>query len=450
MNKPIRLTYLDEDQHPYLFCPGCGHGFILDYLNKALVRMNIDPHKLVIITDIGCAGLSDRYFSTNAFHGLHGRSVTYATGIKLADPELTVIVLIGDGGCGIGGHHLLNAARRNIGVTVLVFNNLNYGMTGGEHSVTTPPGSVTSTTRFGQLEQPLDICGTAAINGASFVARTTTFDKGIPDLIVSAIKNKGFSLIDIWELCTAHYVPNNRFSKKSLEDTLEKLSFPTGIIVEKSKPEFSTQYQTAHAEVKGQPVMLGNPIPTKFTNNLRDQKEIILAGAAGAKIASAASIFCMGAILSGLDVSKRDDYPVTVKSGHSIAEIILSPEKILFSSITKPNLMIILFMEGLIKSQPFIKQLSEKDYIILSSVLPYVDTRARKIIIDFNKAGRTGRKVEYRAIMALTVAIKQFDFYPLDAFKAAIQIRSIFANENLAAVEAVEEFKLYSDPYSFS
>jgi pyruvate/2-oxoacid:ferredoxin oxidoreductase beta subunit/Pyruvate/2-oxoacid:ferredoxin oxidoreductase gamma subunit len=450
MNTQTRLTYLDEDQRPYLFCPGCGHGFILDYLNKALVRLNIDPHKLVIITDIGCAGLSDRYFSTNAFHGLHGRSLTYASGIKMADPELTVIVLIGDGGCGIGGHHLLNAARRNIGVTVLVFNNLNYGMTGGEHSVTTPPGSVTSTTRFGQLEQPLDICGTVAINGASFVARTTTFDKGTPDLIVSAIQNKGFSLIDIWELCTAHYVPNNRFSKKALEDTLGKLSFPTGIIVEKSKPEYSTQYQAVHAEIKGQPALIGNPIPTKYPNNLSDQKEIILAGAAGAKIASAASSFCMGAILSGLEVSKRDDYPVTVKSGHSIAEIIISPNKITFSSITKPNLMVILFPEGLIKSKHLINILSKKDYIILSSDLPEVDTLARKIIIDFNKAGMAGRKMEYREIMALTVAIKLFDYYPLDAFKAAIQMRSSYANENLAAVEAIEEFDMSSYPNSFS
>ena len=101
---------------------------------------------MVIVSDIGCAGLSDQYFSTSAFHGLHGRSITYATGIKLARPELTVIVIMGDGGTGIGGAHLINAARRNVGITVLVFNNLNFGMTGGQHSTTTPEGAITATT----------------------------------------------------------------------------------------------------------------------------------------------------------------------------------------------------------------------------------------------------------------------------------------------------------------
>jgi pyruvate/2-oxoacid:ferredoxin oxidoreductase beta subunit len=150
---------------------------ITSHLNAALVKLQLDPHKVVVVTDIGCSGLADKYFTTNAFHGLHGRSVTYATGIKLADPELKVIVLMGDGGCGIGGHHLINAARRNIGVSVVVFNNFNYGMTGGEHSVTTPFGGLTSSTPLGQLEQPMDICQTVAVNGASFVARTTSFDK---------------------------------------------------------------------------------------------------------------------------------------------------------------------------------------------------------------------------------------------------------------------------------
>ena len=141
---PMPTTYRNERDYP--FCPGCGHGLILNQLNAALVKLGLDPTRVVIVTDIGCQGLGDQYFATNAFHGLHGRSIAYATGIKLADPDLKVIVMMGDGGTGIGGAHLLNAARRNIGLTVLVFNNFNFGMTGGEHSVTTPPGGVTATT----------------------------------------------------------------------------------------------------------------------------------------------------------------------------------------------------------------------------------------------------------------------------------------------------------------
>ena len=171
----------------------------------------------MIVTDIGCQGLGDQYFTTNAFHGLHGRSIAYATGIKLADPDLKVIVMMGDGGTGIGGAHLLNAARRNIGLTVLVFNNFNFGMTGGEHSVTTPPGGVTATTRGGNLERPLDICATVAVNGAGFVWRGTAFDRDLPDVIAEAVRSECFALLDIWELCTAYYVPNNEFTRKALE-----------------------------------------------------------------------------------------------------------------------------------------------------------------------------------------------------------------------------------------
>ncbi len=141
-------SYRNEKSYP--FCPGCGHGLILNQLNAALMRLELDPRRVVIVSDIGCQGLGDQYFTTHAFHGLHGRSIAYATGIKLADPDLKVIVIMGDGGAGIGGAHLLNAARRNIGLTVLVFNNFNFGMTGGEHSVTTPPGGITATTRDGQ------------------------------------------------------------------------------------------------------------------------------------------------------------------------------------------------------------------------------------------------------------------------------------------------------------
>jgi pyruvate/2-oxoacid:ferredoxin oxidoreductase beta subunit/Pyruvate/2-oxoacid:ferredoxin oxidoreductase gamma subunit len=441
-NASHKITYLDAEQLPYSFCPGCGHGTILDHLNKALVKLSLDPKKVVIITDIGCAGLSDRYFMTNSFHGLHGRSITYATGVKLANPELKVIVLIGDGGCGIGGHHLLNAARRNIGVTVLVFNNFNYGMTGGEHSVTTPQGSITSTTRLGQLEQPLDICGTTAINGASFVARTTSFDKAASNLIALAIQNDGFSIVDIWELCTAHYVPNNRFSKKALLETLENLEFPTGILVNERKPEFSTAYKEANAVIFGQTALPARPILPKYPNNLDDQKEIILAGAAGAKISSAASVFGHGAVLSGLWASQRDDYPVTVKSGHSISELIISPRVIRFTSVMKPNLMMILFPEGFAKVQDRISRLTEKDILLISADLPDVITPARVIAVDFKKIGVWGRKKEYRAIVALSAVLKTYRFFPLDAFREAITMVPRFAQDNLAAMQAGAEIIL--------
>ena len=228
---------------------------MLDQLNAALVKLQLDPREVVIVTDIGCSGLSDQYFNTNAFHALHGRAVTYGTGLKLVNPNLKVIVIMGDGGCGIGGHHVLNAARRNIGLTVLVLNNFNYGMTGGQHSVTTPHGGITRTTRDGNLERPLDIAGTVAANGANFVVRTTAFDKELPELITQAIMNEGFSLLDIWELCAAYYVPNNTFTRTALENLIAKLRFSTGVIHKEDREEYAQAYRRHQTSQLGKPTL---------------------------------------------------------------------------------------------------------------------------------------------------------------------------------------------------
>ena len=161
MNERKYDTYMTEEIGPLPFCPGCGHMTVIKALDKALVKLQLDPAKVVIVTDIGCIGLSDRHFITSAFHGLHGRSITYSCGLKLANPDLYVINVMGDGAAGIGGTHLLNVARRNIGITLIIGNNFNYGMTGGQHSVTTPTEGFTSTTPWGNVEGPMDLCGTA-------------------------------------------------------------------------------------------------------------------------------------------------------------------------------------------------------------------------------------------------------------------------------------------------
>jgi 2-oxoglutarate/2-oxoacid ferredoxin oxidoreductase subunit beta len=438
--EPIN-SYLDETLLPYFFCPGCGHGMITDHLNAALVKLQIDPHKVVIVTDIGCSGLADKYFTTNAFHGLHGRSVTYATGIKLANPDLKVIVLMGDGGCGIGGHHLINAARRNIGVTVVVFNNFNYGMTGGEHSVTTPLGGMTSSTPFGQLEQTMDICQTVAVNGASFVARTTSFDKGLPELLTSAIQNEGFSLVDIWELCTAYYVPNNRFSKNQLEATLEALNFKTGVLHRAERLEYTRAYRISVGAELGKPAMKPRPIETKFDSPLNCRKGIVIAGAAGKKINSAAALFCRAAVLSGLYVSQRNDYPVTVKSGHSVSEVIVSPEPIGYTGINKPDIMLLLFKEGLASIKSQLETMNEESIVFINRDLLPIHTRARVIAIDFNHAGEFAFKKEYWAVIGLAKILKETGIYPLEAFKEAASSRTEFAESNLKAIETGERMQ---------
>ena len=132
------MSSLLNKSRPPVFCPGCSHERVTHALNKAFLNMNLKGNQIVMVSDIGCSGLFDTFFNTHAFHGLHGRALTYAAGLKLSRPELNVIVTMGDGGLGIGGAHLLAACRRNLDLTLLVLNNFNFGMTGGQCSATTP------------------------------------------------------------------------------------------------------------------------------------------------------------------------------------------------------------------------------------------------------------------------------------------------------------------------
>ncbi|HIE42683.1 MAG TPA: 2-oxoglutarate synthase, partial [Nitrospinaceae bacterium] len=330
-------TYIAEENLPYEFCPGCSHGKILGALSDSLKQQNLDPSEVVIVTDIGCVGLSDKYFVTHAFHGLHGRAITYASGIKMQNPKLNVIVMIGDGGCGIGGHHLLNAARLNTDITVLVFNNFNFGMTGGQHSVTTPLDSITATTTLGSTDAPMDIAGTAQVNGGGFIARATAFDKDLPNVIEKAMKHDGFSLIDIWELCTAYYVVRNDFGRKEMMGYMDSMKMESGILQETERPSFQTSYKHIQEQASQQERMNGLVLETNFTSDLDRPVRIVLAGSAGQKVVSAGNLLASAATLSGLWTSRRADFPITIQTGFSVAEIVISPEPVLYSGIIKPD-----------------------------------------------------------------------------------------------------------------
>ena len=164
---------------PPVFCPGCSHDKITHTLDKAFQNMHLTADKIVMVSDIGCSGLFDTFFNTHALHGLHGRALTYAAGLKLARPDLKVVVTMGDGGQGIGGAHLLAACRRNLDLTLLILNNFNFGMTGGQYSATTPPDALVGSAFLNQLERPLDICQVARSAGAAYVTRCSAYRKDL-------------------------------------------------------------------------------------------------------------------------------------------------------------------------------------------------------------------------------------------------------------------------------
>ncbi len=409
-------TYRNERDYP--FCPGCGHSLILNHLNAAFVKLGLDPHRIALVTDIGCQGLGDQYFAVNAFHGLHGRSLAYATGIKLADPDLKVFVLIGDGGTGIGGAHLLNAARRNVGMTVLVMNNFNFGMTGGEHSVTTPPGGVTVTTRQGNLERPLDICSTVAVNGAGYVWRGTAFDRELPDVIVEAAQSECFALLDIWELCTAYYVPNNDFSRKSLLEMREGLGMSAGLLHREDRPEYARAVRAAGESLRGKPVLPANALPTLFAAQLDREFRLVVAGSAGGKVRSAARVVGEAAILSGLWAAQQDDYPVTVQTGHSISELIFSPRPIQFTGVTRPDALILATEDGRRASARYLKALTPESWLFTTPEFANLDTPARKVVLDLDALGIKGGKKNLAWLLTIA-ALAHLGLFPLAACEEA-------------------------------
>ncbi len=200
--------YFREGSLPHRFCPGCGGGTILNVFANAVDGMGLDPRRMVCVSGIGCsAWIPSPHFRSDTLHTTHGRPIAFATGVKVMRPDLKVVVISGDGDIsGIGGNHLIHAARRNIDLTVIMVNNMNYGMTGGQAAPTTPLGVVTSTTPHRNVEPPFKVAELVVAAGADCVARWTTYHVfPLMESIQHALQHKGFSFIEVISQCPENY-----------------------------------------------------------------------------------------------------------------------------------------------------------------------------------------------------------------------------------------------------
>jgi 2-oxoglutarate ferredoxin oxidoreductase subunit beta len=239
--------YMRPEHLPQIWCPGCGNGIIMRDTVQAIENLGLSRSTTVIVSGIGCSSRAAGYMDFNTIHTTHGRAIAFATGIKLANPLLEVIVIAGDGDISaIGGNHLIHAARRNIGLTVVVMNNNIYGMTGGQYSPTTPTGEFGTTAPYGNIDRSFDIAGLAYGAGASYAARGTAYHaQQTTNLIQEGIRHRGFSIIDVVSVCPTYYGRKNH--KGSAVDML-KWQRDNTVTVEQSatmKPE----------ELKGKIVM---------------------------------------------------------------------------------------------------------------------------------------------------------------------------------------------------
>lgn len=206
------LSYFRQDSLPHIWCPGCGHGTVTGSLVRAIQRLDLDNNKVCIVSGIGCSSRAVGYLDFDTLHTAHGRALAFATGIKLSRPELKVIVMTGDGDCtAIGGNHFIHAARRNIDITTIVMNNNIYGMTSGQYSPMTPKGMYGTTAPYGNLERSFDLCELAKAAGATYVARATSYHVPLLiDLIESALRNKGFSVVEAVVQCPTYFGRKNK------------------------------------------------------------------------------------------------------------------------------------------------------------------------------------------------------------------------------------------------
>jgi 2-oxoglutarate ferredoxin oxidoreductase subunit beta len=255
--------YYIPDRLPHIWCPGCGHGVATAAIIEAIDNLKLDRDKVCIVSGIGCSSRAPGYLKFDTLHTTHGRALAFATGIKMSRPDLHVIVISGDGDASaIGGNHLIHAARRNIGITTVVFNNNIYGMTGGQYSPTTPKNARATTAPFGNIDRNFDICQLAGAAGATYTARATVYHvRQLIKYIENGLKNDGFSLIEAISVCPTQYGRKNkmgtavsmfdylkekavtleaakRLSSEDLED-----KFLIGEFKNEPEPEYSKEYE---------------------------------------------------------------------------------------------------------------------------------------------------------------------------------------------------------------
>jgi len=254
------VTFEDYRGQEAAWCPGCGNFAILNTIKRALVELDFEPHQFTIVSGIGQGAKLPHYLKCNTFNGLHGRTLPVATGLKLANHEMPVIAVAGDGDCyGEGGNHLLHAIRRNINLTLFVHNNQVYGLTKGQASPTTAEGTVTKTQPFGNLSGQLNPLAMAISLDCSFVARAFAGASGLPflkEIMKEAINHKGFALVDILQNCisfnkinTFHWYKDRVYKLEDDYDPYDRLEafkrslewgkrIPTGVFYKNDRESF--------------------------------------------------------------------------------------------------------------------------------------------------------------------------------------------------------------------
>ena len=377
-------------------------------------ELNYGPNDVIVVSDIGCSGLIDPLFATHTIHGLHGRSPALGLGVAMGVAQKQhkkVIAFIGDGGATIGLQHILEAARRNVDMTLIVLNNLLYGMTGGQISGL-------STQKFKEIIDfekdvpPFDLIQLTHASGARFAVRVNAPNK-IKDTLKKAIETEGFSIVEAASLCPSYGMKRmNELMDVIEEENILEHDRPATKITDKETRSLLEQTQV---------------IEPMFKSVLKDRTGIMIAGSAGGGAQSVARFLAMAGMYAGLDTTMKGEYPITVGTGFSVAEVIFDHKPINYTGLDKPDYFIIVTEDGLNK----VKNKLHKDakiYIDEKLVTEDLTSEFPNIIaVPFSKMANR----KSTALAATTYVLNHEQILPVDALKEAVsthRLKDIFVD----------------------
>ncbi len=354
-------SLLRTSEFPTIWCPGCGHGIITQAAVRACTAMGFAKDDVYAVSGIGCSARTPAYIDFNSIQTTHGRALAFATGMKMFRPEKHVFLMLGDGDCAsIGGNHFMHACKRNIDLTVIVFNNFIYGMTGGQVSPTTPFGSRTTTTVYGSVDEPLDICGIAMAAGATFVARSTAYHAAqLPGLIRQGFENKGMSVIEIISPCPTGFGGRNGYknptemydelrdnavsAEKARAMSEEELRgrIVTGVLKKTAREEYISRYFAMLDSIGDSDELTSLDAGDYRATPLHARRyECRLSGSGGQGLLLAGIILSEAMIRQGKNAVHTQSYGPEARGGASRSEVVISDGDIDFPDVSAPDMLL--------------------------------------------------------------------------------------------------------------
>lgn len=400
--------FLADPRFPY--CSGCGHRLIARNTVKALQEIDLRPLDVVLVTDIGCHGIVDRNFATHTVHGLHGRSIPLGAGIAMGlPPGKKVVVFIGDGGATIGLQHLLEMARLNVNLTVVVHNNMVYGMTGGQPSGLTPTGYRTVITPQGHPLPHHNLCQMAHDAGAPY-ARRVIGQGDFSAALREALQVEGFAMVEMLELCPAHGAKRNPGLR--LRELAKRAGCEPGVWTGEPRPAFRLARREDPLSLLGEEI----GAEPSFESPLEGRMAMLVSGSAGEGVQRAAEFFAKAAIACGLHVTKKGSFPVTVGVGFSDAELVLSRDPIEYHGVTRLDTAIITSADGVRRNLARIQAMNAGT-VWLDASLEVPETGADVRVVDLR--GRGGPRSA--ALYGLVVFARETGVIPPQALAKVVR-----------------------------